>query len=438
MVYVLNKEGKPLMPTARHGRVRHLLKRGEAKVARRTPFTIQLLYETKNAVQPVTLGIDAGSKTVGISAVTEKQELFAAELKPRNDVSSLLTDRSQKRRDRRVRTLRYRKPRFLNRVRSKHKGWLAPSVEVKIHNHMQGIKLAMSILPITKIVVETAEFDMQVLKAIIEGKPLPKGIEYQRGEQYGFYNVRQYILWRDGYKCQSCKGRSRSKKLLVMKIDGSGTSRAPNNLVAVCSECAKEIGKGKKPMPKTRIAAFRGFKDAAFMGIMRKTLMRRVKAACPGIEVEETTGAVTKGVREDHGIMKSHINDALCIAGSPKAERIAETFLCVPKRAHNRSLHKDTVHKEGYREKNQTPKYMFGYQLFEAVKMPGGREGFVFGRRSTGSFDVRRLDGEVLSGGITYKKLIRIGKRKSLLIERRVAAPPTAFQEGVSAAQTNR
>jgi hypothetical protein len=136
MVYVLNKDGKPLMPTMRHGRVKHLLRRGEAKVVRRCPFTIKLLYETKNAVQPVTLGIDAGSKTVGMSAATEKKELFAAELKPRNDVSDLLTSRHEKRRARRNRKTRYRKPRFLNRVKSKHKDWLAPSVEVKINNHM--------------------------------------------------------------------------------------------------------------------------------------------------------------------------------------------------------------------------------------------------------------------------------------------------------------
>jgi hypothetical protein len=142
MVYVLNKDGKPLMPTMRHGRVKHLLRRGEAKVVRRRPFTIKLLYETKNAVQPVVLGIDAGSKTVGMSAATEKKELFAAELKPRSDVSDLLTSRREKRRARRGRKTRYRKPRFLNRVKSKPKGWLAPSVEVKIHNHMQGIKLA--------------------------------------------------------------------------------------------------------------------------------------------------------------------------------------------------------------------------------------------------------------------------------------------------------
>lgn len=46
MVYVLNINGQPLMPTQRHGKVRRLLKAGKAKVIKRCPFTIQLLYET--------------------------------------------------------------------------------------------------------------------------------------------------------------------------------------------------------------------------------------------------------------------------------------------------------------------------------------------------------------------------------------------------------
>ena len=62
MVYVLNKDGHPLMPTSRHGKVRHLLKQGKAKVIKRCPFTIQLLYNSTNYTQPISLGVDAGSK----------------------------------------------------------------------------------------------------------------------------------------------------------------------------------------------------------------------------------------------------------------------------------------------------------------------------------------------------------------------------------------
>ena len=55
-VYVLNKDGKPLMPTTRCMHVRHLLKNGKARVVKSKPFTIQLLYETDDVVQPTLVG----------------------------------------------------------------------------------------------------------------------------------------------------------------------------------------------------------------------------------------------------------------------------------------------------------------------------------------------------------------------------------------------
>ena len=79
MVYVLDIEGKPLMPTERHGKVRRLLREGRAHVVRLQPFTIQLDYESTIYKQEVSLGIDAGSVHIGISATTESKELFAAE-----------------------------------------------------------------------------------------------------------------------------------------------------------------------------------------------------------------------------------------------------------------------------------------------------------------------------------------------------------------------
>ena len=139
MVYVLNSNGQPLMPTERHGKVRRMLKSGKAKVVNRCPFTIQLTYESGTETQPIVLGVDAGSKHVGFSACTNKEELYSAEMRPRNDVVDLLSDRRQYRRGRRSRKTRYREARFDNRVHSKPKGWLAPSVEVKIQEHISKV-----------------------------------------------------------------------------------------------------------------------------------------------------------------------------------------------------------------------------------------------------------------------------------------------------------
>ena len=171
-VYVINKHGRPLMPCS-PSKARHLLDDGKAKVKKRTPFTIQLLYGSSGYTQKVILGVDAGSKTIGLSASTVKEELFAANVTPRNDIVELLSTRREFRSARRNRKTRYRKPRFNNRVHSKRKGWLAPSVETKIQEHVAAIKRVCKILPIAKVVIETAEFDLQLLKAVSDGKPVP-------------------------------------------------------------------------------------------------------------------------------------------------------------------------------------------------------------------------------------------------------------------------
>lgn len=44
MVYVQDIDGKPLMPTTRHGKVRRLLKSNKAVVVNLCPFTIRLTY----------------------------------------------------------------------------------------------------------------------------------------------------------------------------------------------------------------------------------------------------------------------------------------------------------------------------------------------------------------------------------------------------------
>lgn len=60
VVYVLSASGKPLIPTTRCGHVRILLKEKKARVVERTPFTIQLTYETEEVTQPLYLGINPG------------------------------------------------------------------------------------------------------------------------------------------------------------------------------------------------------------------------------------------------------------------------------------------------------------------------------------------------------------------------------------------
>ena len=117
MVYVISQNGQPLMPTENHAKVRILLKNNKAKVIKRCPFTIQLAYDSTNYTQDITLGVDSGSKHIGLSATTRSKVLFESDVELRNDIVNLLSIRRQNRRTRRNRKNHYRKPRFNHRRR---------------------------------------------------------------------------------------------------------------------------------------------------------------------------------------------------------------------------------------------------------------------------------------------------------------------------------
>jgi len=233
MVYVISADGTPLMPTNNHAKVRKLLKTGKAVVVQRIPFTIQLKYDTTKYTQPISLGVDAGSKHIGLSATTKDKVLYESDVELRNNIVELLSTRRECRRTRRNRKTRYRKPRFNNRKSSKPDGWIAPSIRQKIETHLSVISDVHKILPIKRIVVEVASFDIQKIK-----NPEISGIEYQQGEQLNFWNVREYVLFRDGHTCQCCKGKSGCKILNVHHIESRKTGgNAPNDLITLCEYC---------------------------------------------------------------------------------------------------------------------------------------------------------------------------------------------------------
>ena len=422
MVYVLNKNGQPLMPTNRHGKVKHLLRDGKAVVVNRCPFTIQLLYESTNHTQNITLGVDAGSRVIGISASTESKELYSAEVILRNDISDLLEARRKLRRSRRNRKTRYRKCRNSNRKKSKQKGWLAPSIRHKIQTHITVIEKVYKLLPVTDMAIETAAFDTQLLKAQFAGSELPNGTDYQQGELYG-WNLREYVFHRDNYTCQWCKGKSGDKILVTHHHaywKGDHTNKV-DSLVTLCNTC--NDSKYHKPEVK-RLWGWEpkmthNFKDATFMSTMRWTLYKKLKEIYPNVRM--TYGYITKNTRIRHNLLKEHRIDALCIAGHPTATPAVEWYYQKKVRCHNRQIHKCTINKGGMRKRNQAPYEVKDFRLFDKVRYKGS-ECFIFGRRSSGSFDIRKLDGTKISAGVSYKKLTLLETRKTTLTERRTAS----------------
>ncbi len=328
MVYVLNKEGLALMPTKRHGKVRRMLRDGQAKVINRKPFTIQLCYETTNYTQEIKLGVDSGYLNIGFSAITEKEELIATEVKTLKGMSERLKERRMYRTQRRSK-LRYRKPRFDNR--GIPKGWFAPSINHKLATHISLIDKLKKILPVTETIVVVAAFDIQKIK-----NPGISGEQYQQGEQLDYWNIREYVLHRDGHKCRNPNCKNKSKEI-ILEVHHLGywkgdRSDRPGNLITLCTKCHDPKNHKEKGFLYGWQPEVKSFKDATFMSTVRWQLVNRL--GC-----KHSYGFITKNKRIELGLEKSHANDAFVIAGGTDQKRSTPYPMEQIKR-NNRSLTK--------------------------------------------------------------------------------------------------
>lgn len=347
LTYVIDKNGNPLMPSKNGGWVRKVLKDGKAKVINRKPFTIQLLYDTKKYVQPVTIGVDSGYTYIGISASNENAELFAAQVEQENGMVERNKERLMYRRQRRSR-LRYRAPRFNNRVHSKKKGWIAPSLQRKEDTHIKYINMVQRILPVDKINIEIGLFDQQQMKANQEGYALTSE-GYQQGpmSDLDVENVKAYVRYRDNYTCQNpnciCHKLPKEKReKLRLEVHHLGfwkkdRTNRPDNLITLCElshtpENHQRDGFLWGWNPKKRHS-----KEPAFMNTVANKMVNDLKEKYPDIQVRYTYGYFTNMTRKDWGIQKSHINDAFCIAQNQTTNRCKKIYYKQVRR-NNRSL----------------------------------------------------------------------------------------------------
>lgn len=237
--------------------------------------------------------------------------------------------------------------------------------------------MAHKILPITKTTIEVAQFDIQKIK-----NPEIQGKEYQEGDRLGFWNNREYVLWRDGHKCKG-KTNCKNKILNVHHIESRKIGGdAPNNLITLCEQCHDDY---------------------------------HLKALYSNVKL--TYGYITKNARITNRLEKSHIIDARCISGNPLAKPDNNYYYFKQVRKQNRQLHKANP-KKGIRQANKAPRHVHGYQLFDKVQYEG-QECFIFGRRSSGYFDLHKLDGTKIHPSANYKKLRLLERASTLLHERR-------------------
>lgn len=384
MVYVLNIDGQPLMPTTRHGKVKHLLKDGKAKVVKRCPFTIKLLYETPNCTQDLTLGVDTGSGAIGTAVSTDDGEIvYMSEVVVRNDITDKMTQRAKYRRNRRSRKTRYRKARWLNRKNSIKKDRFSPTMVSKLHSHVKEIKYIKSILPITTMVFETGTFDTYLMKNPSLVNENVRHWGYQKGTNYGFENTKAMVLNRDNYTCQYCKGKHKDSKLEVHHIvfRSKHGSDEESNLITLCHTCHKALHSGKISL-KLEGKVKGNLKYATQMDSIRKQLFRIYPEAI------ETFGYITKANRLKLGVDKEHFYDACVIA--THGNKFSVRCNLYKKKCVSDGDFQQT---KGVRSEQRIPTCKIqGFRKFDKVRY-FGKEYFIKGRLSTGYAILMDIDG---------------------------------------------
>lgn len=416
MVYVISKDNKPLMP-CENVVARLLLKQKKAKVKRKTPFTIKLLYDTTEYVQDCTLGVDTGSTHVGTSVINSKNEvLYMSDVEIRNDIADKMLQRAKYRRNRRNRKTRYRKARWLNRKNSIKKDRFSPTMRSKLDSHMKEIEFIKSILPISRLVMETATFDPHLLKNPSLHNPIYKKWGYQQGGNYGFENTKAKVLNRDNYICQHCKGRRKDSKLEVHHIiyRSNGGSDKEDNLITLCHACHK--GVHSKSIKLKLTGKRKGqLKHATQMNSIRIQLLKLCSDAI------ETFGYITKANRLLLEIDKSHHLDACIIASGGNKFTIRQNILyrkkCIPDG--------DFQQTKGIRSQQAIPTGKIqGFRKFDKVRY-FGKEYFIKGRMSSGyailmDIEGNKIDFSDMPKGWKTSKLSnckRISARKTWMVD---------------------
>lgn len=315
-VAVISASGKKLMPTNSY-RARKLLKLKRAVIYKYRPvFTIKLVDRVDGYTQPIEYKCDTGYQNIGISICSDTKEFINEQRVLLKDEVKRHSDSRKYRRTRRN-CLRYRKKRFDNRKGMISEDGFAPSIRNKRDVHVRLYEEYYKVFPITKAVFEMGQFDTQVLKAVEAGLPVPVGTDYQRGERYGYATLREAVFARDDYKCICC-GKSAIKDGVKLRIHHIGylsgdRSNRMANLGSVCENC--HTSKNHKPGGKlyTLKPKLKTFKGAAFMTTVRYSMIKKLKATTPDVDIKVTYGAATKLARKELNVKKTHSNDAYCM-----------------------------------------------------------------------------------------------------------------------------
>jgi hypothetical protein len=406
LVYVLHQDGTPLMP-CKPVIARLLLKSGKARVVRRTPFTIKLTYDTTKNTQELTLGIDSGSKTIG-SAVRDDQNrvYYLSEVTVRQDVKDHMEQRRMYRRNRRNRKTRYRKPRFLNRKNSIQDNRYSPTLISKYSSLIKELWFIYKILPITNLIIEMGTFDPH---AMHRPEVMWHPWLYQKGLQFGFNNIKAYVLSRDQYTCQYCKNKNKDPHLEIHHIvyKSQGGSDRPDNLLTLCKTCHEKLHKNQIKLTNSKLRST--FKHATQMNVLQSMIRKYIP------DYTETYGYITKTIRQYFSLEKAHCIDAVCVEATSDIQPEFLTDRVIFKKCISKGNYQLTKGKHS--EKKMPKAKIQGFKRWDTV-LYNNTVCFIKGRMSTGYAVLCDILGNKYSFKPIpkFNKMKRISARKSWIM----------------------
>ncbi|RKZ58291.1 MAG: hypothetical protein DRR08_16820 [Candidatus Parabeggiatoa sp. nov. 2] len=399
LVYVINKNGNPLMP-CKPAKARKLLRAGKAKIVNRCPFTIQLQWDCEENVQPVTLGIDKGSHYTGLCSVGFGQILLSGIINHRTDIKDKMTARRGNRCQRRYRKW-YRPKRFLNRATSKHSGRLQPSIKA---NAEEVIRVVRQIpLPLSQIVIEDVQVDIARLN-----NPDLLGIEYQRSNRLD-ENLRIATLMRDKYQCISCGKKKVQLQAHHIVPQNQGGKDTIKNLITLCQSCHNKVHQGQITLHADGIS---GFKDQIAQRTMqgKSFIYQILENFAPVFKV---FGYQTASFRKYLSLPKEHDVDALCVATLDKGTKVPyhrDNFYTIKFRPRQtRRCYYDLPQKGKGRVPYQVNAELDGFRKGDVVRVKGKWIKQINSIYSNGRLAFARIKGEPNSAKPLDCQLLRRG-----------------------------
>lgn len=445
-VFVIGKNGTRLMPCSER-KARILLKSGKADVYQKFPFSIKLNYTTGFATQQLYRGCDTGAVHEGISVVRKNSDgsatvLYKTQVDLRQDKKSLLDTRRKYRQGKRYRKTRYRKCKFkydtkriynnilvtikhrnrdatkshwakqsISLTSSRPTGWLPPSLQSRVDIINRLLDSFDDVLPLNTIRTnELGRFDVEHMK-----NSAIRGEEYQHGPQYGYENVKAYVLARDKYKCFICHktiGPDRKGRTHHVNFRSKGATDRPEELITVCECCHTPVAHNPGGVLHDLMLAAKPvrkqYKEPVLMNIIRCRLRQ-----CRPFE-QVTYGNITNVDRKTLGLSKSHVNDATVIAIKGVGITIihdTEPVLYVRQvRKKKRSLHEATPRK-GRTTPNRNAirnvknvKACGHHHLYDKVDY-NGSIGWITGFTGKSAY-IQDIDGNYITmPGKTYKQI---------------------------------